>query len=157
MGLDMYLTAKKYLWSDADKEVSEQISDLIGVKSDYERRFNGSSLVVKGVEVDAMYWRKANAIHDWFVRNVQDGEDDCREYWVGHEKLAQLIEQCKKALESHDPEIACEILPPASGFFFGSTEIDEYYWQDLQETVEGLERALTLPERDYSFFYQSSW
>ena len=23
------------------------------------------------------YWRKANAIHGWFVRNVQNGKDDC--------------------------------------------------------------------------------
>lgn len=46
-------------------------------------------------------------------------------------------------------------LPPASGFFFGSTEIDEYYAEDLQNTIDQLEPLLK--ESDVSFYYQSSW
>lgn len=33
------------------------------------------------------YWRKANAIHKWFVDNIQDGEDDCGYYEVAPEYL----------------------------------------------------------------------
>jgi hypothetical protein len=153
MGLDMYLTAKKYLWSDADKELSAKINEEIGVEPDFEKRFNGSSLVVKGIEIDAMYWRKANAIHNWFVLNIQDGEDDCKEYHVAHESLQELIDACKEALETKDSDI----LEPVSGFFFGSTEIDQYYWEDLEHTVEGLTRALSLSDKEYSFYYQASW
>jgi hypothetical protein len=153
MGLDMYLTAKKYLWSDADKELSAKINDLIGVKADMENRWNGSSLVVKQIEVDAMYWRKANAIHNWFVCNIQGGEDECKEYQVNRGELEELLSYCRQALETKDPEI----LDPKSGFFFGSTDIDEYYWNDIEQTVIGLERALTLPEKEYEFYYQASW
>jgi hypothetical protein len=153
MGLDMYLTAKKYLWSDKDREVSAKINELIGVEADTKNRFNGSSMIVKGISIDAMYWRKANAIHNWFVCNIQDGEDNCKEYFVGHGQLEELLSYCRQALETRDPEI----LEPVEGFFFGSTEIDEGYWDDIQKTVTGLERALTLPEKEYEFYYQASW
>ena len=149
----MYLTAKKYLWSDSDKDLSAKINDLIGVKADMENRWNGSSLVVKQIEVDAMYWRKANAIHNWFVCNIQGGEDECKEYQVNRGALEELLSYCRQALETRDPEI----LEPKGGFFFGSTDIDEYYWHDIEQTVIGLERALTLPEKEYEFYYQASW
>jgi hypothetical protein len=153
MGLDMYLTAKKYLWSDEDKELSTKINELVGVKADMENRWNGSSLVVKQIEVDAMYWRKANAIHGWFVEQCQDGRDECQESYVSRDKLNELLSYCRQALETKD----AEILEPKGGFFFGSTEIDEYYWNDIEQTVIGLEKALTLPEKEYEFYYQASW
>ena len=153
MGLDMYLTAKKYLWSEHDKELSKKINDLIEVDGDHEQRLYGSSLVVKQIELEAMYWRKANAIHGWFVENVQDDEDDCREYYVEREQLEELLAECVSALTSRN----AKKLPPKQGFFFGSKDVDEWYWQDLENTVKGLERALTLPEKEYAFYYQSSW
>lgn len=153
MGLDMYLTAKKYLWSDKDKDISKQISDLIDIDSDPQKRFNGSSLVVKGISVEAMYWRKANAIHNWFVCNIQGGKDDCKEYKVDRGHLEELLSSCRQALETKNPEI----LEPVGGFFFGSTAIDQYYWDDIQVTAKGLEKALSLPEKEYDFYYQSSW
>ena len=153
MGLDMYLTAKKYLWSDADKELSAKINELIGVEADMESRWNGSSMIVKGISIDAMYWRKANAIHNWFVQNIQEGEDDCKEYHVQHETLQELLSYCRQALETKD----ADILVPVEGFFFGSTAIDEHYWHDIEQTVIGLERALSLPEKEYEFYYQASW
>jgi hypothetical protein len=149
----MYLTAKKYLWSDEDKELSAKINELVGVKADMENRWNGSSLVVKQIEVDAMYWRKANAIHGWFVEQCQDGRDECQESYVSRDKLNELLSYCRQALETKD----AEILAPVGGFFFGSTEIDEYYWNDIEQTVIGLEKALTLPEKEYEFYYQASW
>jgi hypothetical protein len=153
MGLDMYLTAKKYLWSDEDKELSAKINELVGVKADMENRWNGSSLVVKQIEVDAMYWRKANAIHGWFVRRCQDGKDECQESYVSREQLQELVELCHEALDKPDHEV----LEPTAGFFFGSYEKDEWYYQYLKETIEGITKALTLPEKEYEFYYQASW
>jgi hypothetical protein len=50
-----------------------------------------------------------------------------------------------------------ESLEPTEGFFFGSTDKDEWYYEDLKNTVEGLSRVLeTLPD-DYSFSYHASW
>ena len=156
MGLDMYLSAKRYLWSDKDKAISEQVGEIIGVEGDQQRRFNGSSLVVKEISLEAMYWRKANAIHGWFVNEVQDGEDNCREYEVERSQLETLRDLCKDILEHPDAERDSD-LEPTEGFFFGSYDKDDWYYQDLQNTVEGLDRVLQELPEDYSFSYQASW
>ena len=156
MGLDMYLTAKRYLWSDKDKEIAKDINDAIGVECDPEKRFAGSSMMVKEVSIDAMYWRKANAIHGWFVEKCQDGRDECQETYIPREKLVELRDLCQSIL--NDPDgIRDDDLDPVEGFFFGSTEKDEWYLQDLKNTVEGITNALSLPENQYEFYYQASW
>ncbi|MEY4263472.1 MAG: hypothetical protein RL373_40 [Pseudomonadota bacterium] len=155
MGLDMYLSAKRYLWSDQDKDLAKQVGEIIGVDGDPEKRFNGASLVVKEISLEAMYWRKANAIHGWFVETVQDGEDNCREYEVDKEQLETLRDLCKDILEHPDAE-RDEDLDPTEGFFFGSYNKDEWYYKDLKDTVEGLDKVLALPD-EYSFTYQASW
>jgi len=155
MGLDMYLSAKKYLWNKTDDEIAKKVGEIIGIDGDTERRFNGSSLVVKEISLDAMYWRKANAIHGWFVNVVQGGEDDCNSYDVERSQLVALRDLCKDILEHPDAERETD-LEPTQGFFFGSYEKDEWYYEDLKNTVEGLDRVLALPE-EYSFTYQSSW
>ena len=61
---------------------------------------------------------------------------------------------CEHALESKDPSL----LMPQGGFFFGSTDIDEWYWNDLKSTISQLKRIFALPEIDnLSFYYNSSW
>jgi hypothetical protein len=51
-----------------------------------------------------------------------------------------------------------KLLPTQSGFFFGSTEIDEYYWHDLRRTLDILNKAIELEEEhDCSISYQASW
>jgi hypothetical protein len=51
--------------------------------------------------------------------------------------------------------LAEELLPSHSGFFFGSTEYDEWYFKDLTRTVEIIDRCLA-SKFDY-FEYQASW
>jgi hypothetical protein len=152
MGLDMYLSAKRYLWRDGDESISREIEDLIGVKSDPAKRFCGASFVAKEVSVEAMAWRKANAIHGWFVRRCQDDRDECQESYVSRDKLRELVELCQEALDKPDHEV----LEPTAGFFFGSYEKDEWYYKDLKDTIEGITEALELPE-SFEFYYQASW
>lgn len=109
------------------------------------------------------YWRKCNHIHAWFVDNIQFGEDNCEEYYVPREKLKELVDVCKKVLKEIrfdsdgavvNTEVVEELLPTASGFFFGTTDYDEYYVGGLKETIEQIEPLL---EEEGSFYYQSSW
>ena len=44
-----------------------------------------------------------------------------------------------------------------SGFFFGSTDYDEYYWEDLENTKTMLTDILAEPEDDAEFIYRASW
>jgi len=152
MGLDLYLSAKRYLYRDADEPISDGINELLGIPSDKSKRFCGASFVAKEVSIEAMGWRKANAIHGWFVENCQDGKDECQESYVSREKLQELVELCQEALDNPD----AEVLEPTAGFFFGSYEKDEWYYQDLKDTIEGIEKALELPQ-SFEFYYQASW
>lgn len=143
MGLDMYLNAKRFIWfgeDDLGAKVAEAFPELKGKR-------------VKEVTVEAMYWRKANQIHAWFVKNCQEGEDDCGNYYVGREQLAELRELILQALKDRDSKL----LPPQGGFFFGSTDVDSYYWQDLETTAQGLERVLIEFPDAWEFEYHSSW
>ncbi len=133
MGLDMYLYGVEYHSKYDDNEEND--------KSYY-------------IMTEEIYWRKANQIHKWFVINVQDGIDNCAMYYVSKESLCKLKEQCEKVLKNK--ELANILLPTNSGFFFGSTEYDEWYFEDLEYTVEKLDELLK--EEKYNWFkYQSSW
>jgi hypothetical protein len=137
----------------------------------------GGNLNPKIISFRMAYWRKANAIHGWFVKNVQNGQDDCKEYFVDREKLRELYNLCKQILDEPDPdrqnELANEQLPPQEGFFFGEAKIDEGYFADLRDTMEQLE-PLIGPVRQFAeelkgepdpddiinnleFYYHSSW
>jgi hypothetical protein len=145
MGLDMYLSAKQYLFSfnEEDKAKAEEIKKLMG-----------TDLPIKEVAMQAMYWRKANAIHDWFVSMVQEGEDDCKEYFVDTEQLEELVSLCNEALATKDTDL----LQTSSGFFFGSTEYDEYYWDEITRTRDELSKLLTNPQaKHWDFYYRASW
>jgi hypothetical protein len=149
MGLDMYLNKKTYVqyWEhngDNNYEVSV-------TKAGQPAGIDGRK--VKYVIEEAGYWRKANQIHQWFVENVQDGIDNCGEYYVSAEKLRELLALCKSI--QNQPAVAEEVLPTASGFFFGGTEYDEWYYKDIENTIQILNEALADTNGDY--YYSSSW
>jgi hypothetical protein len=89
------------------------------------------------------------------VQEVQEGEDDCNEYYVSREKLEELKNLCEQVLANRS--LAAELLPSTSGFFFGGTEYDDWYFSDLELTVEIVNDTLLLSEKDWNFYYQSSW
>lgn len=155
MGLDQYLYAKKYLspseWrGDKAKEQFEAV--ITAVNAD---EFVSKDLPSAQVEVKVGYWRKSNQVHQWFVDNCQDGHDDCREAYVDRAQLIELRDLCEKVLADHS--LASELLPCQGGFFFGSTEYDEWYFGDLSETVLTLNQCLVEVPEDWDFYYQSSW
>ena len=154
MGLDMYLSAKKYLSqyiNPADTDKINSINELFGVDGDEEDDYGAQEVTFR-----VAYWRKANAIHQWFVDNVQEGKDDCHEYYVSREQLQELMKLCEQIVA--EPQQAIELLPTRSGFFFGSTEYDDFYMGDIQFTGNRIKRILSDPAFEKSdFYYQSSW
>lgn len=129
-----------------------------------QKNLNEESLWDKGVKVG--YWRKANHIHAWFVDNCQDGIDECQTTEVDKEKLEELLSICRIIINPGGgpvplvvkETIAQEKLPTREGFFFGCTEYDEYYYEDVKETMNILEKVLA--ETDFeneSIYYSASW
>ena len=160
MGLDMYLEVRKFVPAHNYKVVD----------GDYSREFNqeyvgileASGLkpvaavdsVGLSVTETAIYWRKVNCIHNWFIKNCADGVDECQPIPVGRAQLELLLEIVTNAIKTKDTFE----LEPVSGFFFGSTDKDEYYWNDLKYTKTELKHLLAKPETsDLTFIYQASW
>lgn len=124
---------------------------LYGVISNFHMHDYNIGQIKMLVEIG--YWRKANQIHKWFVDNIQNGIDNCAQYYLDKEQLLELKELCKQVLEQ--PEKAHEILPTESGFFFGSQEYDEWYYDDIKETIKIINWIM---DKDYDYFaYSSSW
>jgi len=145
MGLDMYLNAKRHLWYNEDEladKVSVNFPELKGAR-------------VKQVVAEVMYWRKSNQIHKWFVDNVQEGTDDCGYYEVTRDQLQALLDVITEVLEHRNK--AADLLPPQTGFFFGSQDVNEWYWDDLTQTKDQLEKLLAQDMTGWWFEYHSSW
>ena len=149
MGLDMYLTAEKYFYREEDTKYVEILKSL-GIPLT-------KNMKPKSVTFEAMYWRKANQIHSWFVKNVQSGKDDCGEYPVSTLQLKDLLKVCEQVLENR--ALALQLLPSTSGFFFGSTEYDQSYYDDIEHTVNTLKQIFELynVEDCVYFNYRASW
>ena len=155
MGLDMYLKGKRYMsdfFRKGDKKIQESVQELFPELKDMQSHFDGP--VVNEIVIDAGYWRKANQIHAWFVKECQKGVDDCGEYYVTRDKLLELKALCEAALKNRGK--ASETLPRQSGFFFGGTEYDEWYFRDLENTIAIIDRAVALP-KNWDLYYTSSW
>jgi hypothetical protein len=166
MGLDMYLNVSQRIEShDYSRGHSETnrtenpkynaIVETVGMKV----RDNIAASVA--VEYTAIYWRKANQIHGWFVNTLANGVDECQVIPVPRDNLVALHGRCAVLLDTRSTELAMELLPPTPGFFFGAYEIDDYYWVDVEETHKELTELLdeiTEDNRwDYSIEYQASW
>lgn len=141
----------------------------------------------KSIDTPLASWRKANAIHRWFVENVQNGEDNCGEYAVSKSALEKLREICQTILDKvklvpgkvhngdklvngkwepiyedgyvvANPEICEDNLPSQDGFFFGSTEFDTYYIDDVKNTVKIIDDVMKTVDWDTeTVTYSSSW
>lgn len=153
MGLDMYLS-KRHFVKNYDHMGPEERTQVVVLKGG-QPVSNIDTTKVEAIEEHVAYWRKFNALHKWFVDNVQDGNDDCKDYWVDREKLQELVSLLKLVIA--DKEKAEELLPTTEGFFFGGTEYDDYYFDDVKETIEVLEKELSKNDTTCDYYYSSSW
>lgn len=168
MGLDMYLTKKIYVGAHYEHR---QITGKINIFTNGEK-IDVDLNKVNEISERVYYWRKCNAIHQFFVDRVQDGEDDCKEYYIDYDVLLLLFQYIREDLEYLDSlekdyksedksyyifkDLDAEALNliPKSGFFFGSTEIDSYFYNDLKNTLEELEPLI---DSNSKYYYSSSW
>ena len=150
MGLDQYLKGKMYVSPYSDKELHTKLNTLTTEM--------GFTFPANEIVFEAAYWRKANHIHQWFVDNVQEGVDNCGEYYVSRDTLEELVIVCEDVLADHS--LADELLPTTSGFFFGSTEYDEYYYEDIKNTINMIKPLIDPDNKkmeELSFYYRASW
>lgn len=181
MGLDMYLSKKTYVkrWAHQQPEELNEVTVLKGGKP----RTDIKPERVSYIEEEVAYWRKFNALHAWFVGECADGVDNCQPIYVTTEKLEEVLGILKQVQEKLNnsklvkkmvsgwggetevevyecEEEVEELFSPQSGFFFGSTEIDEWYKENVDDTIEVLENILKEEEKNGGsgdYYYQASW
>lgn len=164
-----YLYLPRWAHSGGDEVArSNQVAELARLLPFVTDESSGGGIAVDGdhlvAHVCAVYWRKANAVHAWFVKNCQADVDDCESYPVHPEQLAQLRAQALEAVGAYvagKKDEAAALLTPTSGFFFGSTDVDEWYLEDLRHTASEIERVIRLATdpalAGVEFAYHSSW
>jgi hypothetical protein len=186
MGLDHGLRKRHYVknWNHMKPEERHEFRVLVGGKPDTRIKTDR----IEYIDEEVITWRKSNQIHHWFVENVQNGNDDCHNYYVSRDQLKQLLDICKKVIDAselvpgrvsngytfnaqtgekvysqeagriiNNPTVAQRLLPTQSGFFFGSTDYDQWYFGDLKETLTVLEKELASGNVRDHYEYWSSW
>lgn len=181
----MYLHKKTYVknWSHQD------FKHEVIVKKNGKKRKDIDPKKVVYVEEEVACWRKANAIHDWFVKHAGENLDNCQPCSVSREQLVELRDACATVLAGsqmkngkvkngytssketnfemkanmedgkyiEDASIAKALLPTQEGFFFGSTDYDQYYYEDIKYTKEVLDEILSVKGDDAEYYYEASW
>ena len=179
MGLDMYLYCYPKKFKIQECREAEMYVDLLKYRKDHpEKKITLKEWMGRDAKkpdqklidyckkhgqmvYEVAYWRKANAIHAWFERNCANGElEDCTFIDVTEDDLLKLLSTCNLVLSriETDSSYAEELLPTQSGFFFGSTEYDNWYIEDLKETIDIINRVLD--ETDFneeSIAYYAWW
>lgn len=112
-------------------EVSkDNLESLLSVCKAVENEFNKAKKVV-GKVVNGQRWENGG-----WIDILEDGN----------------------VFEHLNYEKIIELLPPCSGFFFGSTNIDERYYDKITFTIEGLEKLLRTVDFEKEWvYYNSSW
>jgi hypothetical protein len=94
------------------------------------------------------YWRKANAIHGWFVRECGNNVDECQEIVVPKIKLLELQALCLSALikRRQDPAPFEEAESPKSSKSVPveGQEIGEWLMEQMK-----METTLAVMEREF--------
>jgi len=134
MGLDMYLYRRcKY------REGDDEFNKLVEENKD-----------------EVKYWRKANQIRNWFVNNTDLNEtDNCKHIVLTKETLEKLRDDCRYVLAHKDK--ASEIMPTSSGFFFGTTDYDDWYFMQLEDTAKSIDLIINITNFDKEVIEYFEW
>ena len=88
-----------------------------------------------------VYFRKVNFVYNFFVDKLED--ERC---FADKSDIEELISRCDKVLADHS--LAQELLSTRSGFFFGSTDYDEWYFKDVEDCKQQMEKLLSMYDED---------
>lgn len=150
MGLDMYLSARKFHRTQYHG-TGEHFVRLPKPEMDGFERSHSTA--------EVCYWRKNHWLHGFIVEEFADGEDECQEITLLHDDLVKIYETLEKWRD--DPDALSE----TEGFFFGTGDEE---WRDMcrdriTDDLVQIRKAIDwLADEDFDkewreVFYQASW
>jgi hypothetical protein len=63
-------------------------------------------------------------------------------------------------LAAKNDTLSASLLPPMQGFFFGSYEFDDWYYENVSNTIDQLKECIingTVDSGSKDYYYSSSW
>ena len=133
---------RKELATEYLKSIDERNSKLINELEDEKEKINPLDEVA--------YFRKVNFLIPFFGY-----EENCSNIEIDKYQVEDLIEACKEVLANHDK--ASFLLPTQEGFFFGSTDYDDWYFDDVQNVKEKFEEVLADFDMDEDILIMHCW
>ena len=133
---------RKELATEYLKSIDERNSKLINELEDEKEKINPWNEVA--------YFRKVNFLIPFFGY-----EENCSNIEIDKYQVEDLIEACKEVLANHDK--ASFLLPTQTGFFFGSTDYDDWYFDDVQNVKEKFEEVLADFDMDEDILLMHCW
>ena len=99
--------------------------------------------------------RKENHIHAWVAKVNGEEPGNCVYTEVSIEDMNGLVLSIEMVLK--DRNLAEELLPTQSGFFFGGTDYDQYYFDDLEQELKIFTAMLKKADPETDVFLYHCW
>ena len=100
------------------------------------------------------YFRKVNFIFYHFQTTLGKMYDDCYAF-VDLDDVDDLIDRCERVLKDH--RLAQSLLPTQDGFFFGSTDYDNWYFSDVKDCLKQMKKYRKLLKDGVTGYVIFSW
>jgi hypothetical protein len=127
---------------------TEKILDLPDLKARLDKE------VEMSYEEYNAYFRKVNFLFYYFDRTLGKMYDQCYAF-VELEDVDDLIDRCEQVLKDH--KLAHSLLPTQDGFFFGSTDYDDWYFSDVKDCLKQMKKYRKLLKDGVTGYVIFSW
>lgn len=166
MGLDMYLESHKKDTYELNEQAIEFMQKVLNFRHrdskevfvddpEWSKADDSVKALIGHQTEQVAYWRKANQIRGWFSELLGEESNGVCKGKVSKENIESLLNTCKQVLADHS--LAEKLLSVTEGFFFGSYEYDEYYFEQIKETVEICERVLKEFDFNTNYLIYDEW
>lgn len=125
----------------------------------FERTTNANVTFNSNDGEEIAYWRKANQIHEWMNKNLTEvAVENCEGYPITKEQLEELRQVCVNVYTHQNEKYSQEHLPTTTGFFYGSDEYDDWYYNQVNNTIELIDKVLQSTDFNrQQIFYWAWW
>lgn len=139
------LIAKNYDWKI--HPYTNQILDFPELEALLQKEAEQSYL-----EYDA-YFRKVNFLFKYY----EDRGKMHDQYYAftDADDIDDIIDRCERILKDHS--LANELLPTQSGFFFGGTDYDDWYFSDVKDCLKQMKKYRKLLKDGVTGYVIFSW
>ena len=139
------LIATNYDWKI--HPYTDGILDLPDLKAKLDREVEGA------YEEYNAYFRKVNFLFKYY----EDRGKMYEQYYAftDADDVDDLIDRCERVLKNHG--LAYSLLPTQEGFFFGSTDYDDWYFSDVKDCLKQMKKYRKLLKDGVTGYVIFSW